>query len=67
MARRSRKSTSSKRKRASTRTTLGKQQEVASKNVDFAEEYRYVVSDLKRFGVLAVAMFATLIILALTI
>ena len=35
------------------------------KEVDFASEYRYVVSDLKRFGILAVVMFAALIALAL--
>ena len=33
--------------------------------VDFASEYHYVLGDLKRIGVLAVAMFATLIALAL--
>jgi hypothetical protein len=32
--------------------------------VDFATEYHYVLSDLKRFALLAVAMFALLIILA---
>jgi hypothetical protein len=35
--------------------------------VDFSSEYRYVLSDLKRLGLLAAAMFATLIILALAI
>ncbi len=34
---------------------------------DFAEEYRYIVSDLKRFGLTAIAMFALLIVLALVI
>ena len=38
-----------------------------SETVDFREEYRYVVHDLKRFGVLALAMFATLIVLALVL
>ena len=33
--------------------------------VDLHEEYRYVIADLKRFGLLAVAMFALLIGLAL--
>ena len=32
--------------------------------VDFRSEYRYVLSDLKRIGILAAAMFATLIGLA---
>ena len=35
--------------------------------VDFSTEYHYVVSDLRRFGILAVAMFATLIVLALVL
>lgn len=35
--------------------------------VDFAVEYRYVLGDLKHIGVLAAAMFATLIALALII
>lgn len=38
-----------------------------SKTVNFQEEYRYILSDLKRFGILAVAMFATLIVLALAL
>ncbi len=33
--------------------------------VDFSTEYHYVLSDLRRFGILAVAMFALLIALAL--
>lgn len=39
----------------------------ASRGVDFAGEYRYVLDDLKRFAVLALAMFATLVVLALVI
>ena len=35
--------------------------------VDFAAEYHYVVDDLKRIGILAAAMFATLVALALII
>lgn len=35
--------------------------------VDFSVEYRYVLSDLKRLGILAVAMFALLIALALVL
>ena len=35
--------------------------------VDFRSEYQYVLSDLKRFGILAAAMFATLLVLALVI
>lgn len=36
-------------------------------DVDFAEEYDYVVSDLKRFALTAVAMFALLIVLAVAL
>jgi len=32
--------------------------------VDFREEYHYVIADLHRFGLTALAMFALLIILA---
>ena len=32
---------------------------------DLREEYRYVITDLKRIGIIAVAMLAVLIILAL--
>ena len=37
----------------------------ASKEVDFAQEYSYVLSDLKRFAMLAAGMFATLAVLGL--
>ncbi len=37
----------------------------AGGEVDFATEYRYVLGDLKRFAILAGAMFAALLILAL--
>ena len=33
--------------------------------VNFGEEYRYVLGDLKRIAVLAAVMFATLVVLAL--
>jgi hypothetical protein len=39
----------------------------APKVTDLANDYRYVLSDLKRLGILAAASFATLIILALLI
>lgn len=32
--------------------------------VSFAEEYRYVFSDLRRMGVLAAGMFALMVVLA---
>ncbi len=37
----------------------------AARATNLQEEYRYVVADLKRIGVLAVAMLAVLVILAL--
>ncbi|MHB1296286.1 MAG: hypothetical protein ACYC4R_15000 [Anaerolineae bacterium] len=38
-----------------------------AEKVDFATEYHYVLADLRRVGILAAAMFATLIILAVTL
>ena len=37
----------------------------APKASDLQEEYRYVITDLKRIGVIAMAMLAVLIVLAL--
>ena len=37
----------------------------APKVSDLREEYRYVIADLKRIGIIAVAMLAMLIVLAL--
>ena len=37
----------------------------APKEVDFTKEYSYVLSDLKRFAMLAAGMFVTLAILGL--
>lgn len=34
---------------------------------DFTSEYRYVLGDLKRLGIIAASMFATLIVLALVL
>jgi len=39
----------------------------APKVSDLREEYRYVIADLKRIGVIAVVMLAVLIILALVL
>ena len=36
----------------------------ASKEVNFADEYHYVIADLKRIGITAVALLALLIALA---
>ena len=63
-----RSSRSRSRQRNSGAATSGARQASSeAKKVDFSEEYRYVVSDLKRFGVLAIAMFATLVVLALVL
>jgi hypothetical protein len=35
--------------------------------VDFSEEYRYVIADLKRIGVLAAAMLGLLVVLSFII
>ena len=45
----------------------GRQSRQAAAKVDFASEYHYVINDLKRFALTALAMFATLIILALVL
>jgi hypothetical protein len=39
----------------------------APQKVDLAAEYHYVLSDLKRLGILAAAMLVTLVVLALVI
>jgi len=41
------------------------QAQPASKEADLGEEYRYVIADLKRIGIIAVGMLAVLIALAL--
>jgi hypothetical protein len=37
---------------------------IARKSLDFSEEYHYVISDLKRVGVLAAALILLLIVLS---
>jgi hypothetical protein len=56
-----------RRKKSRSRRQVGADYTPASvnKEVDFAEEYRYVLSDLKRFAVLAAGMFVTLAVLGL--
>lgn len=60
-------------KRNKTRVATARRRQEAAKaepppaRVDLHEEYRYVIADLKRFGLLAVAMFALLIGLALVL
>jgi hypothetical protein len=41
--------------------------ETAPKKVNFAEEYHYVVEDLKRIAIIALALLILLIVLALVI
>jgi len=38
-----------------------------TQEVDFREEYHYVIADLRRFGLTALAMFALLITLAVAL
>ena len=40
------------------------QAQPASKEADLGKEYRYVIADLKRIGIIAVGMLAVLIVLA---
>ncbi|NLT74749.1 MAG: hypothetical protein GXX94_11280 [Chloroflexi bacterium] len=52
-------------KRGRTRTRASRSRAGAqAPAVDFASEYRYVVSDLKRLGVAAAALFGLLVILS---
>ena len=39
----------------------------AEREADLAEEYRYVITDLKRIAVLALAMLALLVVLAIVL
>ena len=43
------------------------QPQPAAKRVDFAAEYQYVVEDLKRIAIIALALFVLLIVLAFII
>jgi len=63
MARKSSRKSKARKTAASSR----RKKPAEAKKVDFATEYRYVISDLKRFAILAVAMFATLIVLAFVV
>jgi hypothetical protein len=54
-------------RRRSRRTSQPRRAPEQAKEVDFSVEYHYVISDLKRFGLLALAMFALLIVLALAL
>ncbi len=54
-----------KKSRSRRRTSVDYTPSSAQKEVDFAEEYSYVLSDLKRFATLAAGMFVTLAVLGL--
>ncbi len=61
MSRRSRRRDSSRRK---ARQVTRKPSVVVQQETDFRDEYRYVLADLKRIGVLAAAMVAVLMALS---
>ena len=61
----SRKGTASRRRPISQAQASAEPRQPAK--VDFATEYHYVITDLRRFGILALAMFATLVVLALAL
>ena len=70
--RRSRKSSAARRRTAAraavsnaTRTRRSSRSTASPKKVDFAAEYHYVLGDLRRLGILAAVMFASLVALAL--
>jgi len=63
----SRRSASASRRRRVAPARAAKRAPQTNTKVDFASEYRYVLTDLRRFGILAVSMFATLVVLALLI
>jgi hypothetical protein len=50
-----------------TRPVRPQARQAAVKEVNFSEEYAYVVEDLKRIGLIALALFVLLIVLALII
>ena len=60
-----RRSTTARRRPISQGQSAAEQAQPAK--VDFSTEYHYVLKDLRRFGILALAMFVTLITLALII
>jgi hypothetical protein len=43
------------------------QGQAAAKEVDFAKEYRYVLEDLKRIAIIAVALLVLLVVLAILV
>lgn len=63
MGKRSRRRTSTRRqvRRTPQRYVPLESPTVPQQEVNFGEEYRYVLADLKRIGVLAVAMVAVLV------
>jgi len=69
MAKRSKRSAAARRRHDVVRASAPahKAQEPKVEAVDFQVEYRYVLADLKRFSILAVAMIALLVVLALVL
>jgi hypothetical protein len=67
MSKRSRRRVSGRRKvrRAARRPPAPELHSVAQQEVDFREEYRYVLADLKRIGALAAVMVGVLVGLSL--
>jgi hypothetical protein len=64
MAKKSRRARRASRRAAHIRTASRVLQPQARAEVDFAEEYAYVLADLKRIGLIAFAMLIVLITLA---
>ena len=50
-----------------TRPVRPQARQAAATEVNFSEEYSYVIEDLKRIGLIALALFVLLIVLALVI
>jgi hypothetical protein len=70
MAKKSRRARRSSQRRRSVRVAEPVQPlvtEVPSQEVDFAEEYHYVLEDLRRIGIIAVVLLMLLIALAILI
>ena len=63
----SKRSRSGRSRRRSSQGRARATSQVQETPVDFSTEYRYVLSDLKRFAILAVAMLTTLVVLALAL
>ena len=68
MTKRSKTSVAAARRRQEmTRSTATAATQTAAQPSDLHEEYRYVLADLKRFGILAASMVVLLVVLALVL